>query len=70
MLGPNARRAIAKDIVLVFEDGNASDVVVGVEEVVVARVTETLMPKHAFSGSLDGMDGGVSLDVLMERQTM
>jgi len=39
----------------------------GIEQVAVAWVSETLMPEKSLSGSLDGRHRSVGLDVLMER---
>jgi len=38
----------------------------GIEQIAVAWVSETLMPEKSLSGGLDGRYRSVSLDVLME----
>jgi len=41
---------------------------VGVVQVIVTRMAQTLMPEQSFSGSLDGRHWSVLLNVLMERK--
>lgn len=40
-----------------LELGNTIDEFVCSVQVMIGRMTKTLMPKHAFDGSLDGVDG-------------
>jgi len=42
----------------------------GIEQIVVAWVSETLMPEKSLSGSLNGQHRSISLDVLMEWEQM
>ena len=67
LLGANASWTDVKDTVHVRELGDSISMSMGIKQIVVAWVSETLVPEKSLSGSLDGRHRSISLDVLMER---
>jgi len=68
LLCTNACGALIQDGFHVFKLGDALDMLVGIIEIIVARVSQSLVPQHALGSSPDGIDRGTSLNVLMKWQ--
>ena len=66
LFGLDARRTLLEDRIMMFELGDAFDIVVGVEEVVITRMSQALMPEKTFSSSFDLVDGSAVLNVVMK----
>ena len=57
LFGTDTSGALVQHGVHVLELGDALDMLVGIVQVVVTRVSESLMPEEAFRSSLDGSKG-------------
>ena len=68
--GLNAGRAFVEYSVHVAEAGNTIHVLVCVEQVVVAGVAKTLVPKQAFGVGFDSTDGSILVNILVKRKVM
>ncbi|KAG7369370.1 hypothetical protein IV203_032113 [Nitzschia inconspicua] len=62
-----ASGAAFQDRVAVLEVGDPVNVFVGIVEVMVTGMAKTLVLQHAFRSSFNGVDGSISMDVVMER---
>ena len=69
LLGLYACRAAAKDRASVGSKfWNTFDKLVGIEKVIIAWVSKTLMPKETFRLCFDRGNGSIVLNILMERK--
>ena len=70
LFGTDARWANVKDGVKVFKFGNAFDVLVRIEKIVVRGVTQSLVPKQALRFFANGIHWRGLLDEFVEREMM
>jgi len=68
LLGADTCGADVEDAVHVRKSWDSISMSMGIEQVIVAWVSEALMPKKSFSGSLNGRNRSVGLNVLVERE--
>jgi len=66
LLGADTSWTDVKNMVHMREPWDSISMSMGIEQIVVAWVSETLMPEKSLSGGLDGQYQRIGLDVFME----